>query len=289
MSQINLEWAEFKDKATNLHLPARYEESEGFYFLYASDTPWEYQCTLQKGTPDCDDFEINCKGKCCGYANQRDIRGRVVIKTESRPMNCLVLFQEGFDDTDTYYSYVNSATPLEIPLNTPIVGEGKHWNWDFSNNDNNVTVDLYNQPLREGRKAKAIKGNFIDDIWIKEGTLYFFDTLKGTEFSIGVMCPPGYPYPNNEAIENNYTYEEHPECFRINDTGHYLMISHYMIKHLIQGTCPMGDEFNTDACQDGALPVYYQLWFYIETDVEDVSGNGTGQLEIYRTRSVILP
>ena len=289
MDKIILNWNEFKSKVSSQHLPTRYEEDEDNYVIFAIDNPWEYICKIAKRSKAGQDFENNYKGQCGQFANQRDVRGRVVVKNESRPLDCLVLFQEGFDDVDTYNSYVNAATPVPIPLNTPIIGEGKHWSWDFSNDDDIVTEDLYGNALRAGRKAKAIKGNFIDDVWIKEGALYFFNAPKGCEFSIGVMCPPGVPYPNNDAISNNWSYEEHPECYKVNNTGKYLMTSHYMIKHRIQGDTPMGDEFNTEACQDNALPTYYQLWFYIETDTSDEVSNGVGQLEIYRQRSVILP
>ena len=88
------------------------------------------------------------------------------------------------------------------------------------------------------------------------------------------MCPAGQYYVDNNKVPVQASV----------DTP----IVHYVIRHPLQGTVPMGDELNTETCSD-ELPNNYKFWVEVTVPEADVISNGVISLELYRRRTTILP
>ncbi len=175
--------------------------------------------------------------------------GRPIVRADSRPIGYATMFTMAGDTASG-------------------IGDGKEILWDFSNNDDEVSAP-------SGYKRKRIEINFLDPIYIKEGTVYFHSAKKGSYVDFSVICPNGQYYKKRDGSLAQAT----------EDT----LITKYLNKHHFYGNCPMGDELNTESATETALPSNYKLW--IETTVPDSDNDsyGYGELEIYRERTCLLP
>jgi len=280
-------WEKFRALYGSRNISPQYTENDSFYFLTAADIPYFYELTLEKGSEEAQGFEEYKESDFNQEVTCRDKNKKQIVKGDSRPPTCLTQFMNGYDDCATWYSYMGQPTPQPVPINTPIIGMGKLWEWDFSNAVDDSLTDLFHNAVPSGRKAKIIKGGtsgaFIENVWIKEGCIYFHNAPKVVRASMGVMCPPNAPYKSNYAIKYNLPPD------RTNETGNWLTVFQYVGRHGIQGSAPMGDELNTEACLECPIPPFYDMWFYIETNDTDNESNGYVELEGYREKSVILP
>jgi len=181
--------------------------------------------------------------------------GRLIIRAESRPKDATSYFSMRGDSVDG-------------------IGDGTEMHWDFANSSNIVT-DSITTPIPSGHKRKRLVLTFLDSIWIKEGTLYFYDAPDGCYIDFWVVCPQGYPYYDRDG---NLQYATAPTP-----------ISHYVNSHRMFGSCPMGDELNTEAANENAIPSIYQLWIEVTTPNADATGKGNSELELYRIRTCLLP
>jgi len=175
-----------------------------------------------------------------------DSEGKPYVRAESRPICCTTYFTTCGD---------NGA-----------IGNGKRFAWDFSNSDDDITPPT-------GYKRKRIEFHFIDIFYMKEGTVYYHNKLKGSYFDQYVVCPAGYYYYKNDGTP----------ALAAEDT----IISHYVIKHPMQGSVPMGDELNSESCSSG-IPSYYKFWIDVTVPDTDILSNGIIEVEAYRDRTVIL-
>ncbi len=66
-------------------------------------------------------------------------------------------------------------------------------------------------------------------------------------------------------------------------------ISKYVHHHFFSGDCPMGDELNTEGCEDVPLPPNYEMWIEVVVPESDNSSYGYAELELYRDRTVLHP
>lgn len=179
--------------------------------------------------------------------NPKSDDGKDIVRAESRPLNTTTIFVGKADNTG--------------------IGDGKELKWDFSNADDDISTPPSNC------KQKRLEFKFLDDIYVKEGTIYFHNTKKGSYIDLYVVCPNGqYYYDNNGDLQQ-----------ATEDT----IVSHYVIHSFIQGDCPMGDELNTESCSS-KIPSNYKFWLDITVPDTDSSSNGYVNLELYRERTVIL-
>lgn len=174
---------------------------------------------------------------------------RAVFRAESRPMG----YQHYFT------SRGDSATDI---------GDGTAWTWDFANADNDITAPA-------GFKRKRIDMTFKDEIYPKEGSVYFHNAPKGCYIDMFMVCPDQAYYINHSGVPTQAS----------GDT----VIEHYAVAHPIQGECPMGDELNTESATVSAVPAGYIFRIEITTPDTDSSSNGTSELEVYRTRTALHP
>jgi len=179
--------------------------------------------------------------------------GRPIVRSDSRPLN--------------HYTYFTMVGDSETDI-----GNGKVMFWDFSNDDDIVTTSGV---VPDGYKMKRIIMKFVDPVYMKEGTNYFFSALKGSYVTFSIVCPQGQYYLN---------YDGTP-AYASDD----VVIVRYVNKHYFSGDCPMGDELNTEGCAENAMPSNYELWIEVFVPENDNSSYGYGELELYRLRTCLRP
>jgi hypothetical protein len=192
--------------------------------------------------------------------------GRPVVRADSRPLG-----------TSTYFTMVGDDSTS--------IGGGVEMVWDFSNDNN-----LYTGPdVPSGYKAKEFLLSFHCPIYIKDGTLYFFDAPWGQYATMDVAVPPGNYYPNPAGsipaaalgLSGSQMYSYSGE-----DIISYKV---YLNKHRMYGNCPMGDELNAEGAAVNAIPPGWYLRGRIYTPSDDVVSKGFASIESYRRCTVLLP
>lgn len=153
-----------------------------------------------------------------------------------------------------------TTTPQEI-------GGGEWFKWDFSNTDNDVTAP-------SGYKRKQIDVQFIDNIWIKEGVIYYHNKLKGSYVRFSIVCPSGQYYYKEDGTLTQATED--------------VEVYNYVIDHPIQGTVAMGDEMNTEIASINPMPPNYVMRCVVTVPDTDSTSNGNALIELYRARTAIL-
>lgn len=179
--------------------------------------------------------------------------GKQLVRAESRPLNCTTYF----------------TTRGDTIGETPSIGTGAKLSWDASISDEWTTDNC-----PEGFKKKDIIIQFVDSIWIKDGTLYYKNVLKDSYIDMFVICPNGGYYLYLDELCQN-------------TTGNDLIIDHYLNQMPIQGDVPMGDELNTEVCSQ-ELPNYLKFMFRVTVPISDTTSYGYGLFEVYRQRTVII-
>jgi len=198
--------------------------------------------------------------------------GRLVVRPESRPLN-----------NRTYFT-----TTGDHPT-TNKLGQGKSIRWDFSNDDDmyDASTVLNGPTLASGMKAKIMNVQFNDPVYIKDGTMYFFDAPWGAYSSMYVTVPSGNYYPNPYGsisaaalgLTGDGTY-----AYATKD----VFYACYVQKQYMYTNCPMGDELNAEGCQVNALPTGWYVSTLIVTTEDDYISKGYGSLEMFRTADLTL-
>lgn len=187
-----------------------------------------------------------------------DSIGRPVMKVDSKRKYYETVFMGAGDDCTTKQ-----------------IGSGTEFRFDFSDEKNLVSAP-------EGYLRKRIDWRFCDLIYMKEGTIYFYNAPKGSYVDMYLVAPAGYPYQIKSADSTgNIT-----KTFQI--AQQETIFQRWICKYWIEGSVPMGDELNTEASTDS--PAYpYMIW-RAEITVPNVEGyqnfHGHWTLEVYRSRSV---
>ena len=191
--------------------------------------------------------------------------GVPIVRADSRPLN-----------TEVYFTMCGDSTAI---------GDGPEFSWDFSNNDWEFTDSLW---IPSGYKAKKITAHFNCPVWMKDGTMYFFDAPWGQHISMFVGVPAGSYYPNPAGTipasalgltdGKMYAYAEE-------DTPY----SSYVMRHRMYGSCPMGDELNAEGASLYPIPVGWHVCGLIVTPESDNTSKGYASLEMYRCHTMLLP
>ena len=196
--------------------------------------------------------------------------GRPIVRSDTRPF-----------DTQTFFTM---AGDLVDSTGNIIISGGKDLRWDFSNDDDLYTGD----EIASGYKAKEFKVSFVCPVFLKDGTIYFFNAPWESYLRLDIMVPAGGYYPNPSGsipavalgLSSNKMYAQATE-----DT----VVQSYVGKHFIYGDCPMGDELNAEGATVDALPIGWYLRGLVVTPTSDTTSKGYASLEMYRCHSVILP
>jgi len=248
MEKIYINWNKIKSYVNNQQGLLRYEENDEDYYIWIEIGNREYYTSISKNTADATEFLTYYKPIADKPINPTTDDGKIFIRAESRPLNTNVYFT-GIGDSESN------------------IGDGKEFSWDFTNQDDEIEAP-------EGYRRKRIEFKFLDNVWIKEGTLYFYDMPKGSYGDMYIVAPIGTPYyDNNGEVQ-----------VALEDT----IIQHYVMHHRMEGTVAMGDELNTECCSD-EIPNFYKFWIEVTIpDTENSEAHGNFDIELYRTRNIIL-
>ena len=191
--------------------------------------------------------------------------GVPIVRADSRPLN-----------TEVYFTMCGDSTGI---------GDGVEFAWDFSNDENDYSNPLW---IPSGFKAKRITAKFNCPIWMKDGTMYFFDAPWGQHISMFVGVPAGSYYPNPAGsipasmlgltTGGMYSYADED-----------IPYSSYVMKHRMYGSCPMGDELNAEGAALYPIPVGWHVCGLIVTPESDNTSKGYASLEMYRCHTMLLP
>jgi hypothetical protein len=245
-------WTDFKALATEKGLQTlmQYVTKGNDYKIFFIDGQVQFICFVDNSTVNADrtDFETNYKPNANKPLSSYSQEGKPNVIASSRPNN-----------TETYFTTCGDGVAT--------IGDGKRMEWDFSNSDDEVTAP-------SGFKRKRMDLTFIDSIYVKEGTVYFHNAPKGCYGDFYIVCPTGGWYYTNAGA--------------LIQAAEPTIIYHYVNKHPMQGSVPMGDELNTEETQvDPILPGYI-LRIEVTTPDSDVTSNGVVEFESFRGRTVIL-
>lgn len=191
--------------------------------------------------------------------------GRPIVRADTRPLNTQTYFTCSGDDSTS-------------------IGGGVQLVWDFSNND-----DEYTGPeVPSGYKAKEILLSFKCPVYLKDGTIYFFDAPWGQRMHMDIVVPSGQYYPNPAGsipasalgLPGNNMYAQ--------ASGNVVYQS-YVHNHFCYGDCPMGDELNAEGAAVEALPIGWYIRGLIMTPTSDNLSKGFASMEMYRCHTILLP
>jgi len=193
--------------------------------------------------------------------------GRPIVRADTRPL-----------DTQTYFTMAGDTASG--------IGDGTRLCWDFSNDDDVVECDYYVTP--DGYKTKHVELEFIDPIYLKDGTLYFFDAPWGEYCDMQVVVPAGNYYPNaHGSIPASALGLPGTDMYSYAATD--TVFVSYVNKQHMYGDCPMGDELNAEGAAVSAIPVGWYIVGHITTVSGDNTSKGYASFECYRHRTVLLP
>lgn len=247
---MHMSWTDFKALVSGKKLAMQYRTENGFYVIFAIESSLEYGCDIEIETPassNQEDFEDNYKDDCNKPLQPCTDDGKTYVRAESRPLNSTTYFTMRGDNVG--------------------VGDGTVLAWDFSNSNDIITG------APTGFKRKRIEFTFIDWTYLKEGTLYWHNAPKGCYVDFLVVCPTGGYYQKNDGSVAQATSD--------------IVTAKFLVHHLIQGDCPMGDEMNTECCSN-QIPSYMKFWIDVTTPTTDTTSNGKVQIEIYRERTHVV-
>jgi len=181
-----------------------------------------------------------------------DEEGRTFVRAESKPTNMT-----------TYFTSVgDSATDI---------GDGTSLLFDFNNTDDEIPSD-------SEHRVKMVMCSFMDTVRLKEGTIYWENMPFGSHIDLCLAVPDGgYYYKNDGNLAQN-------------NTGNPLRIARFVNDSPMMGSCPMGDELNTETA---SLDIPAGTIFGFTVSVPSSVGltddcHGAVLLEVYRVRTVIL-
>lgn len=192
--------------------------------------------------------------------------GKPIVRADSRPL-----------ETETYFTMAGDSTAI---------GDGKLLMWDFSNDDDEYVDSNFIPP---GYKAKKLTLNFHCPVYLKDGTIYFFDAPWGCYVSMFIGVPQGSYFPNPAgSIPASALGLSDGKMYDYASDG-IVPYQAYVMRHHMCGTCQMGDELNAEGAAINPIPVGWNLCGLIVTPDSDVTSKGYASLEMYRCHTMLLP
>ena len=192
--------------------------------------------------------------------------GRPIVRADTRPQN-----------TQTYFTMVGDDSTS--------IGGGTSLLWDFSNSDDEYNGD----DIPNGYKAKEIILTFLCPVYLKDGTMYFFDAPWGQYAIMDIAVPPGQYYPNPAGAIPASALGLAGDQMYANSGTDIVGYQTYVQKHRMHGDCPMGDELNAEGAAISPIPIGWYLRGRIYTPTSDTISKGYASMEMYRCHSDLLP
>lgn len=195
-----------------------------------------------------------------------DELGRWVVRADSRKAAWDTVFQGVGDD-----------------LATGKIGGGQEFRFDFDaplEDERWLTAET-DPTIPEGYLRQRIDWTFCDWVYIKEGTIYFFNAPKGSYLDFWIIAPPGGVF---ERKRLNSKLGIVKTKYQVPSDGDPVKAMHFVIKYPIEGNAPMGDELNTESAAE--VPAYPGMIWRFEVTVPNVENieliHGHWSLELYR-------
>jgi hypothetical protein len=163
--------------------------------------------------------------------------------------------------------------------------------WDFSNDDDIYDPDtVENGPtVPSGMVAKIMHAKFAEEVYVKDGTIYFLDATFGSYLSMYITVPSGSYYPNPSGTIPDYMLGLPSNDKMYAQANGEVLYSCYVNKQYMIGDCPMGDELNAEASSVSAIPTGWYITGIVYTTTDNTSFKGHGTLEMYRRSTAVLP
>jgi hypothetical protein len=199
--------------------------------------------------------------------NPRMEDGRLIVRADSRPLEC-----------QTYFTMIGDDA-------TAGIGCGVECAWDFSNNDNIVTGDH----VPPGMKCKELILTFLCPVYTKDGCIYFSNMPWGSYVTFDIVVPPKTYYPNPAGTIPASALGLSGTDMYAYSGNEYISYAVFLMKHRLYGSCSMGDELNAEGSSTKPIPVGWGLRCRIYTLEDDNIGKGYGEFELHRKRTVLLP
>ena len=190
--------------------------------------------------------------------------GRPVVRADTRPL-----------ETETYFTMAGDTASG--------VGDGAAMRWDMDEDGDWVDNG-------DGYKKKVFELAFNNKIYLKDGSIYFFNAPWGAYVEFYITVPAGQYYPNIygsiPASALGLPGDDMYDYASVN-----VLYQCYVNKHYMYGDCPMGDELNAEGAAVNGLPTTWTLTGHIHAPA---TASGTGfkgfaSVECYRERTVVLP
>ncbi len=187
-----------------------------------------------------------------------DQLGRWVVRSDSRKNGWDTIFQGAGDDLATG----------SIRFDFEAASEDIRWR---SREDD--------PSIPDGFVRQRINFRFCDWVYIKEGTVYFYNMPKGSFMNFWVIAPPGAFFTRKKLdAHQNLIETVYPSG------AQEVPFIHWVVNYPIEGSAPMGDELNTESAAEN--PAYPGLIWRAEFTVPETTNyeqaHGHWSLEIYR-------
>lgn len=257
-------WTELKQSINKFSL-VKYIETDDKYDIWYMLGNKKLDCEILKEDPinaEQTNFESVCKA-LANYDNVTEVDelGRWVVRADSRRRDWDVVFQGSGDN-----------------MSTGKMGDGMPFTYDFS--DPVEDIKWITDGVPSGFKRQRIDWMFADYVYLKEGTLYFYDMPKGSYIDLWLVSPAGEFYPRKLLDANQDVVKDYLQAGALP-----VPFMHWVVKYMMEGSAPMGDELNTESAAEN--PASPGLIFRAEVTVPDDTGyesaHGHWSLEIYRT------
>lgn len=193
--------------------------------------------------------------------------GRPIVRADTRPLSTMCYFTGRGDDSTS-------------------ICHGQALRWDFSNSENDYT----GPEVPSGYIAKQLLISFHCPVYLKDGTMYFFNAPWGAMVRMEIAVPPNHYYPNPKgnipAAALGLMGDDRMFSYSGDDIVPYQV---YVACHYMYGDCPMGDEFNAEGAAVDALPPGWYIRALILCPEGSTTFKGFGNLEMYRCHTLLLP
>ena len=190
--------------------------------------------------------------------------GRPIVRADTRPLT-----------TETYFTMAGDTVSG--------VGDGSAMRWSMDD-------DGDWEDMGDGYMRKTFEVDFNNEVFLKDGTIYFFNAPWGSFADFYITVPAGNYYPNPYGAipasalglpgDDMYAYAYSDVFYQC-----------YVNRHYMYGSCPMGDELNAEGAAVNGLPTDWKITGHIHAPA---TASGTGfkgfaSIECYRERTVVLP
>jgi hypothetical protein len=165
------------------------------------------------------------------------------------------------------------------------IGDGTPMRWNMD--EDGDWEDSLNYP---GYKKKIFKLTFNHEIYLKDGSIYFFNAPWGAFVDFYIAVPAGGYFPNPYgSIPASALGQPGDGMWSYAATD--VLYQCYVNRHFMFGDCPMGDELNAEGAAINGLPVGWYLMGHIHAPA---TASGTGfkgfaSIECYREKTIVLP